>query len=86
MHAIVMRLFKDEPERRPERLGQFQFVELPRIGDDIMIADDIDLTYYCVVSVVHYPIALPFVRDEELPSLQEAEPSVKVEVVWAGIE
>ena len=86
MRAVVMQLFKEEPERRPERLGQFEFVELPRIGEDIMIADDIDLTYYRVVSVVHYPIALPFVRNEELPSLQESEPSAKVEVVWAGVE
>jgi hypothetical protein len=86
MRAVVMQLFKEEPERRPERLGQFEFVELPRIGDDIMVADDIDLTYYRVVSVVHYPIAFPFARNEELPNLQETEPSAKVEVVWAGVE
>jgi hypothetical protein len=81
-----MQTFKDEPDRRPGRLGVFQFCELPKIGEDILIADDVDLVYYRVAAVIHYPIPHPFVLDEELPSLQDKEPSVKLEVTWIGIE
>jgi hypothetical protein len=85
-NAVVMRIFKNEPDRRPERLGVFQFCELPKIGEDILIADDIDLVYYRVTAVIHYPIPHPFVVDEELPSLQEKEPSARIEVILSGIE
>ncbi|MBS3928785.1 MAG: hypothetical protein KGZ55_08705 [Sphingomonadaceae bacterium] len=81
-----MQIFKDEPDRRPDRLGAFQFCELPRIGEEILIADEIDLVYYRVASVVHYPIPHPFVLDEEMPNSQDKDPSVKIEVIWIGIE
>lgn len=85
-HAVVMQIYKNEPDRRPGRLGVFEFCELPKVGEDILIADDIDLVYYRVAAVIHYPIPHPFVLDEELPGLQENEPSVKLEVIWSGIE
>jgi len=86
MHAVVVKLDKHDTESRAERIGVFTFVELPRIGDDLMIADDLDLNYFRVKGVVHYPIPHPFVRDEVLPSLQDTEPSVRIEVEWVGIE
>lgn len=78
--TLVVPKRQDAEFNENRALGQFEFLHLPRIGDDLYLPISFDLEALKVIAVNHRPLEFPRVANPLSPSEDRAEPSI---TIWA---
>lgn len=73
---------REDGQAERDRLGEYEFVELPRAGDFIRVLKGDEADWLEVRRIEHIPIEYPAPK-QEFPALTRREPTLSIVARWA---
>ncbi len=73
---------REDGQAERDRLGEYEFVELPRAGDFIRVLKGDEAHWLTVRRIEHIPVAYPAPK-AEFPAIGRREPILNIIAAWA---
>jgi len=73
---------REDGQAERDRLGEYEFVELPRAGDFVRVLKGEEAHWLEVRRIEHIPIEYPAPKPE-FPSITRREPTLNLIACWA---
>ena len=73
---------RDDGQAERDRLGEYEFVELPRAGDFLRVLRGEEADWLEVQRIEHIPIEYPAPK-AEFPAITRREPTLNIVARWA---
>ena len=75
---------REDGQAERDRLGEYEFVELPRAGDFMRVLKGEEAHWVEVRRIEHIPIEYPAPK-AEFPAIGRREPTLNIVACWADV-